>query len=303
MVIEKWRDLMATTFDDPRIEKFYSQVPEAQLQRLEHFRARYPYREVELDGIRWRYIDSAEGKRILLALAGGTTIAEISFNTLEHLAQQHRIIAPDYPPINTIEALFQATIELLDYLGIERFDLLGGSYGGWMAQSFIRSYPDRIDKVLLSAIGPPNPENSRQLARMMWLFRLAPLGLIRALMSRSFKRLVGKGEATPEQMLLMAQLQEIMSTRVRKVDILAALRRLIDQTDHYTFHAEDLSEWHGQMLILMASEDPATTPEKREAMQVLYPEAEHVLFEGADHSMAVTHREEYYAAIDRFLST
>jgi pimeloyl-ACP methyl ester carboxylesterase len=294
--------MMEAMSEDPRINAYYAQVPVDALRRLKEFRERYPYQDVELEETYWRYIDTGTGERDLLVLAGGTTVAEISFNTLEHLAQRYRVIAPDYPPIDSIAELFKATIGLVDHLGVGRFALLGGSYGGWMAQSFVRTYPERIDKVLLSAIGPPNPENSRQLAKMMWMFRLAPLGLVRAFMNRSFKQLVGKGEATPEQQLMMAQLQEIMSTRVRKADILSALKRLIDQTDHYDFQPSDLADWQGDMLILMGSEDPASTPEKREAMKMLYPRAQHIVFEGADHTVAISHREEYYGAIDGFLS-
>jgi pimeloyl-ACP methyl ester carboxylesterase len=294
--------MMEAISEDPRINAYYAQVPINALRRLKEFRERYPYQDVELEGTHWRYIDTGSGERDLLVLAGGTTVAEISFNTLEHLAQHYRVIAPDYPPIDTIAELFKATIGLVDHLDVGRFALLGGSYGGWMAQSFVRTYPERIDKVVLSAIGPPNPKNSRQLARMMWMFRLAPWGLVRALMNRSFNRLVGAWEVTPEQQLMMAQLQAIMFTRVSKVDILAALKRLIDQTDNYQFHVDDLADWSGQMLILMGSEDPATTPEKREAMTTLYPMAQQIIFDGADHGMAVSHRLEYYAAIDGFLA-
>ena len=288
--------------DDPRLRQFYQDVPKEQLARLKSFRSAHPYQMMEIDGEDWRYIDTQHGEPVILILPGATTIAEISFNTLEYLAQEHRVIAPDYPPIVTIAALFDGYLEMLDRLAIERFVLMGGSYGGWMAQSMLRHVPDRIDKVILSAIGPPNPENSRQLAKMLWLLRLLPFGLLRALMNRSFANLVSDGELEPVQTLMMAQLSEIMHTRVERKDILAALRRLIDQTDNYTFAADDLKGWPGRMLILMGSEDPSTTADKREAMAQLYPLADHIVFEGADHSLSIPHKEAYYSAINDFLS-
>ena len=48
--------------------------------------------------------------------------------------------------------------------------------------------------------------------------------------------------------------------------------------------------------------DPSTPPERRESMARLYPQAEMVVFEGADHTVSLTHREEYYRAIDAFLT-
>ena len=292
---------MITMSEDLKITRYYEGVPEDQRLRLKAFRERNASAEIELGGQVWRYIDTGEGQQAVFILAGGTTVAEISFNTIEHLAQRYRVIAPDYPPVDNLTELFNGYIEMLDSLGIERFSLMGGSYGGWMAQSFVRQIPERIDKVVLSAIGPPNPDNSRQLAKMLWLLRLLPNGALRALMNRSFSRLTGEGELEPERILMMAQLKEIMFMRVDRKDILASLSRLIDQTENYTFGPDDLANWPGRMLVLMGSEDPSTTPEKREAMAELYPLAQQVVFEGADHSVSLTHREAYYESLDTFL--
>ncbi len=293
---------MATQTSDPKISAFYKDVPAEQVERLQAFRRRYPYTAMDIEGMPWRFIDTQLGDQVLFIFAGGTSIAEISFKTIQHLADKNRVIAPDYPPIDNIRQLFEGYIEMLDRLGISRFTVMGGSYGGWLAQSFVRFVPDRVEKVVLSAIGPPNPENSRQLARMLWILRLMPMSLLRALMNRSFNNLVGKQDPTPEQVLLLAQLQEIMHTRVTRRDILALLQRLIDQTENYRFRPEDLVSWPGRMLVLMGSEDPSTTPEKRMAMVELYPNAKHVIFEGADHSMAVTHQDAYYRELDTFLA-
>jgi pimeloyl-ACP methyl ester carboxylesterase len=293
---------MTALSDNPRIARLYKDVPEAQLQRLLDFRARCPYQTVEINGRLWRYLDCGEGDQVLLILAGGTTVAEISFNTLEHLMQKYRVIAPDYPPVDTLKELFAGYIEMLDRLGIGQFVLMGGSYGGWLAQSFVRLYPDRVQKMVLAAIGPPNPENSRQLARLMGLFRLMPAFLLRALMNRSLARLVKEGSDGPQLLLMQAQLREIMLFQVGRADILAALRRLIDQTTNYTFSPDDLKDWPGRILALMGSEDPATPPDKQEAMRQLYPQADIRVFEGADHTVSVSHQHEYYGAIDAFLA-
>jgi pimeloyl-ACP methyl ester carboxylesterase len=293
---------MSITLDDLKIARFYEGVPEDQLERLKAFRSRFPYKEMQGKGHVWRYIDTREGDPTIFILAGGTTVAEISFNTIEHLAQKYRVIAPDYPAIQNLKDLFRGYLEMGDWLGVERFVLMGGSYGGWLAQSFVRYAPERIDKLVLSAIGPPNPENSRQLARMLWLLRLMPIGVLRALMNRSFTRLAGEGELEPERVLMMAQLKEIMFAHVGRKDILAALIRLIDQTENYDFSPNDLKEWSGRILILMGAEDPSTPPDKREAMATLYPQAKVMVFEGADHTMALTHRQAYYSAIDDFLA-
>jgi pimeloyl-ACP methyl ester carboxylesterase len=286
-----------------KITRYYEGVPVEQHLRLRNFREHYPYAEMDIGGKALRYIDTSQGERDLLILAGGMTVAEISFNTIEHLAKTNRVIAPDYPPVDNLRDLFDGYIEMLNRLGIDRFSLMGGSYGGWMAQSFVRYLHQRIDKVVLSAIGPPNPDNSRQLAKMLWLLKLAPMGVLRALMNHSFARLAGAGELGPERILMIAQLKEIMFTRVDRKDILAALGRLIDQTENYNFGPADLADWGGRILVVLGSEDPSTPPEKREAMAALYPQAQQIVFEGADHALSVTHRAMYYQTLDTFLAS
>ena len=54
--------------------------------------------------------------------------------------------------------------------------------------------------------------------------------------------------------------------------------------------------------MLFGSEDPTTPEDKREAMRALYPQAEMVVFEGGEHGIGLTHKQEYYAAIDSFLA-
>jgi 3-oxoadipate enol-lactonase len=293
---------MATIPDNPQIARLYEHVPQDQIQRLLDFRSRCPYQEMEIAGRRWPYIDTETGEQPIFIFAGGTTVAEVSFNTIEHLAQNYRVIAPDYPPIDTLAELFAGYIRMLDRLGVGQFVLMGGSYGGWIAQSFVRDYPERVTKLVLAAIGPPNPENSSQLARMLGWLRLTPTPILRALLNRSFARLAPDDSADPRRLLTLALVNEIMRTRVTRNDILAALRRLVDQTAHATFAADDLADWPGSILMVMGSADPSTPPEKRAALARLYPDARMVVFEGADHTVSLTHSEGYYGAIDEFLA-
>jgi pimeloyl-ACP methyl ester carboxylesterase len=287
---------------DPKTAQLYADVPQDAVERLLDFRRRYPYQEVALHGRTWRYIDTVKGEQVLLVPAGGTTIAEVSFMTIDHLAQRQRVIAPDYPRVDTLAELFSGYIALLDHLGVGRFSLMGGSYGGWMAQSLVRFCPERVDKLVLTAIGPPNPENSRQLAWLLPLLRILPMFLLRALINRTFGRLDSSQRSEPEQALLWALVNEVVTYRIGRADFVAAMRRLIDQTDNYAFSPHDFDDWPGSILILFGDGDPATPPEKRQAMRALYPQAESMTFKGGEHAIALSHQEAYFQAIDEFLA-
>lgn len=286
---------------EPKIARLYADVPAEAVERLLDFRRRYPYREADIGGRTWRFIDTGEGQQALFIPAGGAIIAEVAFTSIEHFAEGQRVISADYPPVDTLQELFEGTIALLDHLGVGRISLMGGSYGGWMAQSLVRAYPERVDKLVLTAIGPPNPDNSRQLARLLPLLRVMPMFVLRRLLGRTFSRL-DDSERSGKQALLWALVNEVLTYRVTRADFVAAMRRLIDQTDNYTFSPDDLQDWPGSILMLFGAEDPATPLEKRQAMETLYPQAETVVFEGGQHGIALSHQEAYFRAIDDFLA-
>jgi len=290
------------SFSDPKITKLYRDVQEESLRSLLGFRERWPYRTMMIHGRQWRYIDTGEGEKVLLVLAGGTTVAEVSFNSLTHFAQRYRVIAPDYPPIGSMRELIDGCVGLLDRLGLDTVYAMGGSYGGWVVQSLVRQYPQRVEKVLITVAGPPDPENSRSIAKKMRWLRMVPTFVLRAMLNRAFSRLDTTKTDDPDMALLWALVREVMNHRVQRDDIMAALERIVDQTESMTFSPNDLEDWPGKMLVVFGSEDPATPPEKRDAMATLYPRAEIKIIEGGEHGIGLTHGDEYYATIDGFLA-
>lgn len=82
---------------------------------------------------------------------------------LDGLASQNTVTIFDYSgiglsegelPLNTIEVA-KEIIQLLDYLDIQQFNVLGWSYGGLVTQSLMFQYPDRVLKTVLVGTNPP----------------------------------------------------------------------------------------------------------------------------------------------------
>lgn len=156
--------------------------------------------------------------------------------------------------------------------------------------------------MVITAVGPPNKENSQELARLMVWFQITPTFLLRWMINRSFSRLESTKAEIPEFALMWALVREAVYFRIGRADILALMERLIDQTENYSFSAEDLQSWPGRILLVFGSQDPGTPPEKREEMTKLYPQAQVKMFSGGEHGIAITHQQEYFAVIDDFLA-
>lgn len=282
--------------------RYYADVQKDQLQQLADFRARYPYQTAKMDGITWRYIDTGKGSETLVVLAGGTTKADLSFQTINMLAERWRVIAPDYPPVGTVRALGEGLIALLDELGIGEFSLLGGSYGGLMAHPLVRLYPDRVRKMVLAVSPAPNPESGQRLARTLRWLRFVPIFSLRNMLSRTFGGLVQEDDTPdPNTALLLAMTREIVMERITRADILAAMRRVVDMNKSFTYTPDDLVGWSCDILMIFGADDPATPPETRAALQALYPNARVRVFEGSGHAIAITRQAEYFATIEGFL--
>ena len=116
---------------------------------------------IEVDGIGTNYHDLGEGRPTLLIHGSGpgvTAWANWRLN-LPVLARNMRVIAPDMigfgytdrPEDQTysLERWRDHLIGLADALGLEKFDIIGNSFGGALAISMAVHHPGRVGKLVL----------------------------------------------------------------------------------------------------------------------------------------------------------
>jgi 2-hydroxy-6-oxonona-2,4-dienedioate hydrolase len=288
-----------------RIAKLYREVPQEQVEKLHQFRANHPYRRALVHGVDWDYIDTNAGERVLLLLTGALGTGESVWQTITHFADRRetnhfRVIAPSYPAsIVTMAALTDGLAGLLDAVGVDRADVVGGSAGGWIAQAFVRRHPDRTNRLVISHAGVPKPERGAQLQRALRWLPLLPMGLLRRLAKKRLLALLPRDH--PELAFIYAYLVEALTYHVTKESFLATMRRGADLDLNYTFAPGDLDAWPGEVLLIMADDDPSTPPPVRDALQVLYPNARAYVFQGTGHATPILKRDEYLSVMDEFL--
>src|SRR5829696_3904935 len=124
-------------------------------QRLQVFRRTHPYRKIDVDGLRWRYVVGGEGGRTILLPSGGARVPDVYLLLFETLEPHFRIISPAYPAAHTMAALVEGLAAVLDAEGADNADLFGSSFGGFVAQCFVRRYPERVRSLVLANTGAP----------------------------------------------------------------------------------------------------------------------------------------------------
>ena len=284
----------------PHIASLYARVPAERLEAFQAFRRAFPYKAMTHDSVEWPYLTGGQGDVPLLLLSGALAIPDISWTTIVNLAARRRVIVPAYPPVATMRALVDGIAAVLRHEGVEQAHVMGGSYGGFVAQVFVRHYPQLTHSLVLSHTLPPYPETAVRMRRSSRLLRWMPTWVIRRMMRRAFQSMMP--EWSEETACLLAIFDELIGYALDKKDVIGILERTADYAVQ-SFAPQDLAEWPGEVLLVFGSDDPATPPDVRRRLASLYPECRVHVFEGAGHTTSVTHQDAYMAVIDGFLSS
>jgi pimeloyl-ACP methyl ester carboxylesterase len=117
-------------------------------------------RRLDLDGTRICCLTAGEGgSPVVLLHGGGVDSARLSWGqTIDPLAEGHRVFAPDLPGygqsdkpdvLYSLDYYAQWLSELLDNLQLEQVSLVGLSLGGGIALNFTLQHPQRVSRLVL----------------------------------------------------------------------------------------------------------------------------------------------------------
>jgi len=284
--------------NDKKFQRIYRDAPRDLADKLLRFRSTHTPRQLEVNDVRWTYFSSGGGEESLVLLPGATGVAEQPFLHIMALEENFRVIAPDYPPVPAMADLVEGVSRIMDAEGVKAANILGGSYGGLVAQCFIRKQPEKVLKLVLSHTSIPRPERARTVKRMGAIFGLVPAWLLRA----AFKKEVRKQlKQFPEEGgFWTAYFKEIISN-LKKADFRNMVKRVVDLMENYSFRPEDFADWKGRILIINSDDDPMAPADVQAALMELYPAAETYVFHGTGHTTSVIRPEEYLAVVKEFL--
>lgn len=267
--------------------------------RLGDFCATHPIKGTTVKGIAWEYIACGRGERALLILPGLLGIGEMSFEHILAFEKAYRVVVPSYPfAITSVQQLIRGIVGILDTEHIDRVQVLGGSYGGMMAQCLVRQCPNRVDRLILSHTGVPRPDRAGKNRRFLALLHLLPTRLLRAMLRLSTRR--SFADAPMQRAFWEGYSNEVIA-QITKADLLSRYRVAIDFDLSGAFAPEDLKGWPGRILILEGDNDPVAESRARKALRALYPQASVHTFRGSGHVASIARPDEYAAVIADFL--
>lgn len=280
-------------------QEIYADVPTNQRETFVYFRQTHPPKHTAVSGTSWKFIDSRQGDDTVLLLVGGLREADAAWRSIPMLEDEYRIIAPTYPAENTMADLADGLAGVLTAAGVEKAHVLAGSFGGMLAQVFIRRHPDRVKKLVLSTTAVLDEESTTRYQQALDALQKMDDAQVREMAKSTMFDII----APPEDMqaFYRAYLDELYTERVNREELLSTYHCLLDFANNYTLSADDLKDWGGQTLILESGDDATFDAQTRERVRQMYPNAKTHIFENAGHSPAMTQRETYFQVVKDFL--
>ncbi len=157
---------------------------------------------VQVRDVKVRFLRGGEGPPLLYLHGAGLT--GIWLPVMEELAKDFDVLAPDHPGfgqsdrpdwLDGMDDMVYHYLDFLDGMGLDQVNVVGISFGGWLAAELAVSHPERISKVILSAASGLRVEGTP----ITDLFTLSPAETAEYLFSDPEKvKAMVESEPTPE---------------------------------------------------------------------------------------------------------
>jgi len=278
-------------------DEIYANVPDEQKNALRNFREQHPQKTLHVSGTDWTYHTAGSGDTTVLWLVGGLKKADAAYKSIPLLQDDFKIIAPDYPALSTMTDLADGLAAILASENVEKAVVLAGSFGGMLAQVFLRKYPSKVSKIVLSTTTAPDKNHVERYIQLLEMAKLALDGLLKETAQSQMFGTIAPPDSEAD--FYRAYLKELYEQRLSKADIVSIYEAIIDYMKQ-DFTPDDLTEWEGEMLIINSDNDATFGESVQNSLVGLYPGARVHTFEGAGHSPGSTRRDEFFALVREF---
>ncbi len=274
--------------------RLYAKVPAEVAGSLQTFRRRHPRRRLTVDDIAWHYIRVGDGEEAIVFLHGMGGGYDIWWQQIEVLQRRYRIIAPTYPPVPRLDLLRRGILAILACEQVDRFNIVGSSLGGYLAQYLVSRDSKRIKKAVFANTFPPNDIIRQKSKRTAKVLPLMPEWMVMRNLRKTTANAIYPASGHNE--LVAAYMREQSYGMMRKAQFVARFFCVLDR-----FDAPDLAACDVEALIIEADNDPLVPEPLRELLKTTYPSAKVKTLHGTGHFPYLNQPETYTAILEDFL--
>jgi pimeloyl-ACP methyl ester carboxylesterase len=262
-------------------------------------------KRLNVRGVEWEYETAGRGAETLLLFHGATGGAETVRALAEGFADEFRTIAPTIADVDTLDEVCDAVSSILDREHVARAHVFGGSFGGIIAQAFLKRRATQVETVTLLGTAAPERKTSARTARMSKVIRLLPFPLTRALMKAEMSRHLStpaQDEATAERIdAARRRLEDYFDHKLTKRTLLSRIALSLDFNLNETYTHEDHTAWTGRVLVIESDNDPSIPEAERRHLRDTYPRALVCTFTGAGQMVTLLQPEALTQVVKAFI--
>lgn len=226
----------------------------------------------------------------------------------EKLAERARVVAPAHPgcaqtdenkDIESVEDVVFHYLEVLDALKLDRFDLVGGCVGGWIAAELAVRHPEKIRKLVL--IGASGLFVEGALIADVFMMAQPEYGSSYA----SLRALLFAGADQPNALDMFPDGKGEIEDEVRRYQMLRLGSRIGFKPPYFYNYSlrNRLHRITSPALVIWGEKDSMVPRAHGEAYAAGIPSAKFTIVRGAGHSAQVEKPEETAELVLDFLST
>lgn len=269
------------------------------LEQLKRF-AQQCGKEVVVNNTSWRYYRLGAGAPIFW-LTGGLRRAALGFAFMEKLALRHTIIAPDYPPVQTIDEFITAFDTILRIEGINTFALGGQSYGGLLAQAYLAHKTKAVERLILSSTGPADYGKMVLPAQYAFiaLARMLPEATVKNLLVGRLLKLITLPEA--ERAEWQAAVNTVMEHELSRADVVSHFAVFADLIRKGIITPAAYQHWTGRVIVLRAENDPTQSIKDIPRYEKLFGRVEVLNMGAMGHAAALFNPDKYVELLEQAL--
>jgi maspardin len=275
--------------------KIYANVPTNTSQSLQAFRSNHRLNHLIVEGIPWNYLSLGEGSETVLFLHGMAGSYDIWWQQIEALQDRFHIISLTYPLMHRLAKLRMGVMAILDNEQVDRFNVVGSSLGGYLAQYLVAKQPNRIKKAVFANTFPPNSIIKEKFGKLEKLMSLLPEWTVMQNFRKSTVEKIYPASGNSE--LVRAFMLEQFYGRTSKAQVIARFHCIID-----SFEPPDIRSSGIPTLIIEADNDPLVEETLREKLKTTYPSAEIITLHGVGHFPYLSRAEEYSKILAEFFN-
>jgi pimeloyl-ACP methyl ester carboxylesterase len=227
-----------------------------------------------------RYLSGGAGGAAVLLLPGYFVGAESWFPVQARLEPDHRVVAVEYPAVETVDALFEGLERVLAEEGVEDVHVVGQSIGALYARALVPRWGSRVRSLALLHGSLPRATDLARVRRGVLLGRLAPAFVHRYQWTG---RVAAERPGDDSASVFWRELLLERARSLAKRDAVAWGACYADLLARGAPPREAFERWGGPVLLLGSEDDPVVDRASRRALADFHGGATEVDLPGAGH--------------------